>query len=92
MHIIEIDQYRFYVDVIEYTPAVEGSYDYNASSDWDYYGSSEQVEWECEKASFIRCSGNEVILDDEQREEALKDFAELIEERLLRQIAEGVGI
>lgn len=48
MHKIHIDNFIFHVNVTEYSPAIAGSYSYNADSDVDYYGSHEEISWECD--------------------------------------------
>ena len=44
---ILVDDYIFFIDVIHYSPAVEGEKSYNSCSDVDYYGYDAEVLWEC---------------------------------------------
>ena len=46
MYKIQIDNFLFNVNVTEYCPEIPGSYDNQASSDTEYFGTSESLEWE----------------------------------------------
>lgn len=82
MHKIQIDNFIFHVNVTEYSPAILGSYSYNADSDVDYYGYPEELEWSCFFIEeFIDC---EATMVDEETTIALVDaYAEQITDKLL---------
>ncbi|MNY38172.1 hypothetical protein D3C86_1727760 [compost metagenome] len=47
--------------MVSYTPAVEGSYSFAADSDWDYYGTSAELEYLVVKAfDMAQDNGKEV--------------------------------
>lgn len=50
---IQIDNFLFNVNVTEYIPEIPGTYDNQASSDTEYFGSPEGLSWECKEVSEI---------------------------------------
>lgn len=89
MHKIEIDNFIFHVNVTEYSPAIPGSYSYNADSDWDYYGYPEELSWECDTVTELfegRTSAQSATYRGEIACEIVDAYAEQITERILEKV------
>lgn len=88
MHKIQIDNFIFHVNVTEYSPAIPGSFDKNAASDWDYYGVPEQLDWECD--SVVEDIGSFTVTYTNNMGDEVYDiidaYAEQITEKLLEKI------
>lgn len=81
---IQIDNFIFHVNVTDYCPAIPGSYDKNAASDWDYYGVPEELSWECH--TVVENIGGFTATYTNNGDEAygiVDAYAEQIAERLL---------
>lgn len=83
MHKIQIDNFLFSVNVTEYSPAIPGSYSYNAASDAEYFGIPEELSWECDTVVMREdCITLQTIHGDEAYE-IVDAYAEQITSKLL---------
>ena len=81
---VEVDGFTFDIEVTHYTPAVSGTYDFNADSDWDYYGCEEELEYVVHSVS---ANGSE--LSDEDADEVVDDMSALVYDAVLKAILES---
>lgn len=91
MQKIQIDNFIFHVNVTEYSPAIPGSYDKNAASDWDYYGYPEELEWGCDTVvevigDYGSSSETLNVINGDDALEIVDAYAEQITEKLLDKI------
>lgn len=83
---IQIDNLLFHVDVTEYSPAIPGSYDKNAASDYDYYGIPEELSWECNEVVVREDCITLQTIYGEEAYEIVDVYAEQITSKLLDKI------
>lgn len=88
MHKIQIDNFIFHVNVTDYCPAIPGSFDKNAASDWDYYGVPEELSWECDMVTELHNGDSHphflsATYGGDEAYEIVDAYAEQITERLL---------
>lgn len=92
MHKICIDNFIFHVNVTEYYPAIPGSYDKSAASDYDYFGYPESLEWGCDTVieshdgSLGYAPNTTFKLTGDDALEIVDAYAEQITEKLLEKM------
>lgn len=83
MYKIQIDNFIFNVNVTEYIPEIPGTYDNRASSDTEYFGSPEELTWECKSVvERFDCINLHTMFGDDAIEIA-DAYAEQITSKLL---------
>ena len=79
--IIQVKEHTVELENITYTPAKEGSYSFNAESDWDYLGYPEVMEYDVRRISL---DGKE--LDKSEKECFLAAYGDEVYSAALEQI------
>ena len=79
--IIQVQEHTVELENVIYTPAEEGSYSFNADSDWDYLGYPETLEYDVRRISL---DGKE--LDTSEKECFLAVFGDEVYSEALEQI------
>ena len=82
---IYIDIYTFHINITHYfNQPPMGRW---ADSDVDCYGYTD-LEWECTSVETYDEDGDEIKLTEQQEKDIVSEYSELIEEKVLVQIAE----
>lgn len=79
--IIQVQEHTVELENVIYTPAQEGSYSFNADSDWDYFGYPEILEYDVRRISL-----DEKELDTSEKECFLAVFGGEVYSAALEQI------
>lgn len=79
--IIQVQEHTVELENVTYTPAEEGSYSFNAESDWDYFGYPETLEYD---VGCISIDGK--VLDTSERECFLAVFGDEVYSVALEQV------
>jgi hypothetical protein len=87
---IEIDGWRFAVDVEHYSPPVAGTYSYTADSDVDYYGSSQELAFRVSDVCEVWYEEGSSILVEvscKERGKLIYQYYSIIYNKVLEQMA-----
>lgn len=79
---VNLDGYTFKCHIEHYRPEIQGSFRWNADSDWDYYGSPAEVDFDC-----YAVMDDGVDIPDKEARIVFSEYEGMVEKKILDTLA-----